>query len=165
MALTKKTSETPELTQFQRFLGHKTVYGIIALGFLGLVVQIAMTVLGGFGQRYYAVSLVSGEVYFGKLSFYPAMKMTNTVTLQRMTNEKGETIYLPVVLKNITWKPSGELFFNKKAVVAWGPLASDSPVIPFIENPDALSAPGNPSSAPPVMTPSEILPGEQPSMP
>jgi len=87
---------------------------------------------GGFGfekDRYSAVYLNSGEIYFGKLSSsFGWFKLTDVYLLQR--DEKGLNLNR---FKDVVWQPAEPLNIKKDKVVFWSYLTETSPVIQAIQ--------------------------------
>jgi hypothetical protein len=80
-------------------------------------------------KNYYAVFLNNGNVYFGKLSTFPRLKLDNAIFVQ--VDDKGQ-ISFPH-FKNAFWKPKGSIYLNQNSVLFIAPLAEDSPFIDSIE--------------------------------
>lgn len=79
--------------------------------------------------RYAAVYLTSGDIYFGKVSYFPRLKLTDTWFLRRI--ETGE--WNLEKLKDVVWKPKEPLYLNRKNIVFIVGLQNDSPVIKAIQ--------------------------------
>lgn len=81
---------------------------------------------------YSAVYLKTGDIYFGKLSWFPRVKIENPWFLQRTVDEKNETRIGVAPLADAFWKPVNEIFLNRSEIVFWTRLQSDSQVIPLL---------------------------------
>ncbi len=114
---------------------------------LALVVVIALLVWNPFNHKpnYYAVYLTSGDIYFGQLSFFPSLKMHDAYLL-RVDTQNQQNPYSLSSFSNAFWKPEGTLYFNRSMVLWIAPVASDSPVVQAITNPQ--SVPQQPSNIP-----------------
>ncbi|MBI5220630.1 MAG: hypothetical protein HY978_02200 [Candidatus Liptonbacteria bacterium] len=85
-----------------------------------------------------AVYLASGDIYFGKLSWFPWPKLTNVWVLQRAVDEKGQTQIGVVPFANAFWGPVNQVSLNPRQVLLWASLREDSQVVKALENPAAL---------------------------
>ena len=80
--------------------------------------------------QYYAVYLETGDLYFGKLSTFPGMTLSNVWYLQRDgqgNNSLAEFIKAP-------WGPEGSIKINKDKIVWTAKLSNVSQLISYIEN-------------------------------
>lgn len=127
---------------------------VIFLG-MAIIIIIAAAVWAGFviasmrsggsnptgASQYSAVYLVSGDVYFGKLSWFPSPHMTNVWFLERNQDQSGQTQLAIAPMKSVFWGPSDEVNFNPQEILFWTRLTNGSQVVQSIENP-ATAAPG-----------------------
>ncbi len=104
----------------------------------------------GFEKPYYAVYLSTGDLYFGKLSYFPRVSLSDVWFLQRNPDDIQNPLSL-TPFKGAFWGPENELYLNSKDIVWKVKLKSDSPVLSYIKNPQA----GQPSQQPPQQLPSE----------
>ncbi|MCL5006905.1 MAG: hypothetical protein M1153_02065 [Patescibacteria group bacterium] len=112
-----------------------------------LVVVVAFLAWHQFAGKttYYAVYLSSGDIYFGQLSFFPSLTMTNAYLLQ-VNSQNQQNPYSLSSFSNAFWKPAGRIDLNRSRVLWIAPLASDSPVAQAIVNPQAFQQQSQPSS-------------------
>jgi hypothetical protein len=89
-------------------------------------------------SEYSAVYLSTGDIYFGKLSWFPWPHMKNVWYLQRGQDVQGQAQLGLVPLKNVFWGPIDEIYLNPKDVVFWTSLRNDSQVAQAFANPSAL---------------------------
>jgi len=87
---------------------------------------------------YTAVFLTSGDVYFGKLSWFPWPKLTKAWFLQRSVDQQNQPQLGLAPFSSVFWGPAGDVFLNPKQILFWAPIASDSSVAKAIENPDSI---------------------------
>ncbi|RME55904.1 hypothetical protein D6779_11630 [Candidatus Parcubacteria bacterium] len=99
---------------------------------------------------YAAVYLSTGDLYFGKLSWFPRMKLSDVWLLQRSVGKDGQSSVQVVPFRNSVWAPQGVLYLNPKRVVFWTKLRKDSAVAQAIENARRGVAP---ASVPPTTPP------------
>lgn len=106
---------------------------------LGLIILLIVVLVGlvvwrgwGTGANYYAVSLKTGELYFGNLSFFPKFKLTNVYLLQ--VNQGNQQTPISVQkLTNVFWGPEDFLKINKSEVVWFTKLREDSQLAQLIK--------------------------------
>ncbi len=88
---------------------------------------------------YSAVYLSTGDIYYGKLSWFPIPKMTDVWYLQRGYDAQSEQQQLGLApLSSVFWKPVDEITLNPKQIVFWTKLRNDSEVAQAIANPNLL---------------------------
>lgn len=90
---------------------------------------------------YSAVVLVSGDIYFGKLSWFPWPKLTHVWLLQRTVDAQNQPQVGLTPFTSAFWGPTDELFLNPKEVVFWADLKKDSQVAKGLDNPQTLQPP------------------------
>ncbi len=78
---------------------------------------------------YHAVYLNTGDMYFGELSRFPRLKLTNTWHLQQ--GQDGISLNK---FSDSAWGPNGTLKLNSEAVVWISRISDDSPLIQAFEN-------------------------------
>ncbi|MEA3453062.1 MAG: hypothetical protein U9Q96_01865 [Patescibacteria group bacterium] len=80
------------------------------------------------------VYLSTGEIYIGKLSSFPSLKLTKAYILQVITTEASEqegesqTNFQLTPLTDALWAPK-ELYLNKDQIVFYGPIEETSRVV------------------------------------
>ena len=108
---------------------------------------------------YTAVFLASGDVYFGKLSWFPWPKLTKAWFLQRSVDQQNQPQIGLAPFSSVFWGPAGDIFLNPKQILFWAPIKSDSQVARAIENPDSVRQQAPPQvSQPESQTPPSQLP-------
>jgi hypothetical protein len=80
-------------------------------------------------ENYYAVYLNNGAVYFGKLSTFPRLKLSDAVFIQ-FDNQGNASVQR---FKDAFWLPKGSIYLNRNSVLFIAPLAENSQLINFIE--------------------------------
>jgi len=112
---------------------------VIVLVFAGVWVGSILTgAKSGTASGYTAVFLTSGDVYFGKLSWFPWPKLSKAWFLQRSTDEKNQPQIGLAPFSSVFWGPEGDVYLNPKQILFWAPIKSDSNVAKAIENPDSV---------------------------
>ncbi len=89
-------------------------------------------------SAYSAVLLINGDVYFGKLSWFPTPRIEGALILQRSVDEKNQVQLSLQPVKDAFWKPVDEVMLNPDQIVSWSRLRNDSQVAQALANPDAL---------------------------
>jgi hypothetical protein len=86
-------------------------------------------------NSYSAVYLSTGEIYIGKLSFSPKMRLDDAYLLQTVkdqTNPSQSNIQLAPLSEGL-WSPK-ELFLNPSQVIFYGPVKDDSKAAEALRN-------------------------------
>jgi len=100
-----------------------------------------------FQKPYYVVYLTTGEIYVGRLSYFPKMEMTDVYLLQSVRDPKDETKggFQLAPLKDAIWSPK-TIYLNSSQVVFSGPVDENSEVAKTLNN-AALNLKGNSNGA------------------
>lgn len=114
---------------------------------LGLVIVLLIALAGvvywqkgGFEEKYSAVYLNTGDIYFGKLSRFPRMTLHDVWFLQKGSDaQQGFGLSK---FEKAFWGPSDEMTINDKNVIWVTELKADSEVIKAIKNPQVMSPTG-----------------------
>ncbi len=114
-----------------------TILIVILAVLLGAIIWlITKTNQGSSGVKdspYSAVYLSNGEVYFGKLSWFPYPKLKNVFFIQR--NETGSNFEFSLqTFQDIFWGPKNEIRLNSKEIIFWTKLKGDSQVARLIDD-------------------------------
>ena len=106
---------------------------------------------------YSAVYLTTGDIYFGKLGWFPWPHMTEVWVLQRGANQQ-----LGVApLKSAFWGPVDEIYLNPKEIVLWTSLRNSSQLAQALANPSTVQQQQAqpPSVSPQLSTPTSTFRG------
>lgn len=87
------------------------------------------------GSDYSVVYLRSGDIYFGKLSWFPWPTLKNPLYLQRIIDQTGRPQFSIFPFKNIVWEPIDRIYLNPKEIVLWTRLRSTSQLVPLLRDP------------------------------
>lgn len=90
---------------------------------------IAWWVIPMFGSSYYAVYLNTGDLYFGKLSTFPSMKLSDVWYLQR---DQQNQLALSEFSK-VLWGPRGDLKLSSDSIVWMAKISSESQILPVLK--------------------------------
>lgn len=83
-------------------------------------------------SSYYAVYLRTGELYFGKLSFFPSFKLKNVYLLQLNAQNNQNPVSIQK-LTNVFWGPEDYLKINKDNIVWYTRISPQSQLVSFFE--------------------------------
>lgn len=91
---------------------------------------------------YSAVYLTTGDIYYGKLSWFPSPRLTNVWLLQRGIDQNNQAQLSVTQFTKAFWGPVDEINLNSRTIVFWTKLRSDSQLVKAFENPNLLQQPG-----------------------
>lgn len=114
---------------------------------LGLVIVLAVALAGvvywqrgGFEEKYSAVYLNTGDIYFGKLSRFPRMTLRDVWFLQKGSDaQQGFGLSK---FEKAFWGPTDEMVINNENVIWVTELKDDSEVVKSIKNPQTAPVAG-----------------------
>jgi hypothetical protein len=92
---------------------------------------------------YWAVTLTNGEVYFGKLSWWPKPRLRNAWVLQRGVDAEGRPQAQVLPVTRALWNPVSDIHLNPSQIISWSRLAPGSDLIRAMENPDSFAPQNN----------------------
>lgn len=111
---------------------------IIVLGFLGaLALGVILTVylFQGFDLQaekpYYAVQMVNGDIYFGKISYFPRFTLKDAYIIQTVsdpTNPLGTSLQITSLSQAALWGPD-EVVLNRDNVISISKVSEASQVM------------------------------------
>ena len=108
----------------------------VAMTFTVVVLLLAGAYIWRITPRpYSAVILVSGDVYFGQLSYFPRLSLSNSYTLQTVADPSNpEQVTSQIVpLDLLVWSPN-KLFLNRSQVASISRVGEDSQVMQLIRS-------------------------------
>lgn len=111
---------------------------LVAVGVLIGVKFLAGQPSGAAASAYSAVYLTTGDIYYGKLSWFPWPHLKNVYFLQRGQDAQGQTQLGLIPFMSSFWGPVDEVYLNPREVVFWTRLRNDSQVAKALGNPAAL---------------------------
>ena len=118
---------------------------------LGLVIALIVALggvlywqKGGFEEKYTAVYLNTGDIYFGKLSRFPRMTLSDVWFLQKGRNEQQG--FALSKFEKAFWGPEDKMVINDETVIWTTELKGDSEIIKAIKNPQ-IAEQGQPGVA------------------
>ncbi|MBI2278882.1 MAG: hypothetical protein HYU81_02360 [Candidatus Brennerbacteria bacterium] len=124
---------------------NKVLAWLVAVLAVALVAVLVWQFTGS-GSSYYAVSLKTGELYFGKITRVPSFGLKRVYFLQKTAD--AENPLSVQKFSNAFWGPEDFLKINRDEVVWIARLRVDGSLAGvFRDNPDLLSAPSSVPSA------------------
>jgi hypothetical protein len=104
---------------------------IIFLGaiLIGILLGFSLIYLTKKKSNYYAVFLNNGAVYFGKLSTFPKLKLSDAIFFQ--VDQQGQASFQR--FKEAFWMPKGAIYLNQNSILFIAPLDENSPLVNLIE--------------------------------
>lgn len=87
---------------------------------------------GGFEEPYYAVYLNTGDLYFGKLDYFPRLSLGDVYLLQTNANDKQNPLSI-AKFENVFWGPKDRIYLNNEAIVWKVKLKKDSQLLQVIK--------------------------------
>ena len=133
-----------------------TIVVVVVLVVIGLGIWLGVWISGAIGggaasnpdaaSPYSAVYLTTGDVYFGKLSWFPSPHMTDVWFLQHSTAADGQTQFGVAPFTSLFWTPVDAISFNEKQIVFTTRLKNGSQLVQAIENPQSVQQQGGAGS-------------------
>lgn len=126
-----------------KLTGKKIFWGIVIIVVLVLIaagvwMAVAASKNPNGESPYSAVYLTSGDIYFGKLSWFPQPHLTDVWYLQRTTDASGQAQVSVAPLKNVFWGPMDEVSLNASQILFTTRLSNSSQLVSGFENPSLL---------------------------
>jgi hypothetical protein len=123
---------------------------VVAMVFIAIGVWVGLNLGGAKAGNastapspYSAVYLSTGDVYFGKLDWFPTPHIEDAWFLQHGTDAKGNPMTGVYPFSQIAWGPMGDVYLNSKQIVFWTSLAGTSPVVQAMEAPSSTGSAQN----------------------
>lgn len=115
------------------------IFIVVIIILLALVVWFLVQLLGSketpalnSPSSYSAVYLSTGDIYFGKLAWFPKPKMTNAWFIQKSLDNQNQPQLNLLPFSSVSWGPTDEIFFNSKEIIFWTRLRTDSQIVQVI---------------------------------
>ncbi len=88
-------------------------------------------------SEYSAVYVATGDIYYGKLEWFPLPHLKNVWLLQRTAGPSGQQLGI-VPFPSAFWGPMDEVYLNPRQIIFWTRLRNDSQVAKAFQNPAIL---------------------------
>jgi hypothetical protein len=113
---------------------------VVALVALGIWLGMAFLNKGNPAgpSDYSAVYLVTGDIYFGKLQWFPKPHLTNVWFLQRGVNQQNQPQLNVAPFNAVFWGPVDEIYLNPSEIIFWTSLRNDSQLAKALANPASV---------------------------
>lgn len=85
-----------------------------------------------FEEPYYAVYLNTGDLYFGKINWFPRFSLSDAYLLQKTNDQQNP--FTIVKFDNAFWNPEGNLYLNYDNVIWKAKLKNTSQVVNYIKS-------------------------------
>jgi flagellar basal body-associated protein FliL len=154
----EKTITEIKNNKYQNVKKNKVIFfGIIIVAVIALAVWAGILIAGtqsganpAAPSPYSAVYLSTGDIYFGKLSWFPSPHMTNVWFIQRSTDQSGQAQVSFVPMKSVFYGPMDEINFNAQDIVFSTRLKNSSQIVAAMENPTSVGQQAAASSTVPL---------------
>ena len=130
---------------------------VVVLALLGFSVWLGSLVVKTTRQNsagpsdYSAVYLTTGDIYYGKMHWFPRLYLTDVWVLQRSVAPDSQ--FGIAQFSRAFWQPVDEVYLNSDNVVLWTRLRNDSQLVSYFNNPATAGFQG-PAESPAVPAPS-----------
>ncbi|GIW66026.1 MAG: hypothetical protein KatS3mg094_545 [Candidatus Parcubacteria bacterium] len=84
-----------------------------------------------FSEKYVGVYFLNGELYIGKISYLPKLKLIDPYLL-RFDQQTNNTILIPLV--QLPWGPQNQLYLNKSQILWIAPLNENSQIFSLLKD-------------------------------
>lgn len=122
---------------------NKILFGIILVLLVVVLILVALWYQKmNSASSYSAIYLDTGDVYFGKLSYFPSLTLNHTWYLQR---DQSQGVAL-MDFSKAAWKPEGKIKINRDRVVWISKISQDSPIISVMLGKESMDENGLPQS-------------------
>ena len=120
---------------------NKNIFYFLLAVFVGIILGIGLIYFTKGKKNYVAVFLNNGVIYFGKLSTFPRLKLTNAIFFQQDESDQ----LIPQRFVDAFWAPAGPIYLNSNSILFIAPLSESSPLVNFIEGQRRRTLPLQPS--------------------
>ncbi len=90
---------------------------------------------------YSAVYLSTGDIYFGKFSWFPRPHLKEAWFIQRGVDAENKAQLSVAPLNSVFWGPVGELNLNPNMIIFWTKLKNDSQLVQMLNAKNGNIAP------------------------
>lgn len=96
---------------------------------------------------YKAVYMATGDIYFGKMSWFPKPRLKGVWYLQRGVDQNSQPQLGVAPFSRVFWGPVDEIYLNPRQIVFWTSLRADSELAKALANPSLLEQFGEPAQS------------------
>jgi hypothetical protein len=137
---------------------------LYTIGLIVAIIALCVLIYISWGNKistvkkpYYAVYLQTGDMYFGKLSRFPKLTLSDVWLLQVSTQE-DQTGFNLAKFSNVVFGPEDKMEINKENVVWISKLRDDSQVVNYIQQSKNAALP---NTQPQASVPQTTLPASE----
>lgn len=105
---------------------------LLAIVFIYLGYTFAKKIFPFGFEKYQAVQLINGDVYYGKLQTFPCCKLINAYFIQNI-KEEADTIPQIRPLNSLFFGPENIMHLQKEQILWWADLSENSQVLKAIK--------------------------------
>lgn len=91
-------------------------------------------------SEFTAVYMTSGDIYFGKMSWFPRPKLQNVWYLQRGVDQQNNPQLSIAAFKKVLWSPIDEVRINPKQIILSTRIREDSELARALRDPAAVTS-------------------------
>lgn len=114
------------------------VISVLALG-VYITIKILTTPEDLRASKFTAIYMVSGDIYFGKMSRLFGTKLESVWYLQRGVDQENNPQLSIAPFKKVVWSPVDEMKINMDQVLFWAKIKESSELAKALENPSAIT--------------------------
>ena len=85
-----------------------------------------------------AVYMTTGDIYFGKMDWFPWPRLKNVWYIQRGVDAKQQPQVSLAPFKEVFWTPIGEIRLNPKEIIFWTMVKDGSEMAKALKDPEAF---------------------------
>lgn len=116
---------------------------VVAVLALALGVLITLNIVNKSDEmkasKFTAVYMTSGDIYFGKMDWFPWPRLKSVWYLQRSVDQENQPQLGIAPFKKIVWSPIDEIYLNSKQMILWTKIRAGSELAKALENPSSVS--------------------------
>lgn len=121
---------------------NKKIFFIISVGALLVLAALLGATIGQSGSEaassYSAVYLTTGDIYFGKLSWFPSPRLTDVWFIQRSVDAENQSQLNLLPFSSSFWGPMNEVHLNPKQIVLWARLKAGTDISRALADPNIM---------------------------
>ena len=85
-----------------------------------------------------AVYMTNGDIYFGKMDWFPWPRLKNVWYIQRGVDQKQQPQVGLAPFKDLFWTPIDEVYLNPKEIIFWTMIKDGTQIAEALKNPEAF---------------------------
>lgn len=91
-------------------------------------------------SKFTAIYMTSGDIYFGKMDWFPWPRLKSVWYLQRSVDQQNQPQLGIAPFKKIVWSPIDEININPKQIILWTKVRAGSELAKALENPTSINS-------------------------